>query len=395
LRGYVPPGRAFELGRGSVRLYSTLSDRVPNHTARLADLIEVDIAAVEERLGASLPAPVDVVISDDFEVEPGDFTYELGRHVDGFYNRQRNIVFVEYRADLRSLRSTLRHELTHAVVGARFSDLPPWISEGVATVCEDIDDAPIQWTRLLKFAVRLRDRGPVTLDEVMTAPIEDYSDYNDAWAAFYVLERWQQVGPLELVRRLQAGEVDLAAASERFDAFQRRLRGRSDFRLEDVLRSVRPLEELDAEDAVEILSVMGHPATQPVLALEDVRTALDLHRLVLSDRDRRLDPLWTERVLRQAIQPFLDPLIHRELGEIPDLREPASVRRGLDRLVHAEDVYLELVDRLVPGARDLGIDLRPLALRARHEALASWILRHPDVLTGRPDGARGRPRSLR
>ena len=380
LHSYVPPGEGFEIGRGSVRLYSTMSRRLPQHTERLAELLELDVAAVQERLGTPLPAPVDVVISDDFEVEPGEFTHELGRHVDGFYNRGRNIVFVEFRSDLAGLRATLRHELAHAAVGSRFPNLPQWLSEGIATTCEDLDDAPLQWARLLKFAARLRDRGPVELEEVVDAPVESYSDYNDAWAAFFVLERWLDTTPMEVLRLWQAGEVDQDRAARQFMAFQRRLRGRDGFRLEDVLSAVKPLEELDAEDAAQILAVLGQSRAQPVLAIADFNSVLELHRRAVTDPMVTIDPRWTERVLGQAVQPFLEPLIVDELGRMPDLRDPESVREALARLTAAEDVYFELVDRLLPGCRSLDVDLRPLALRARHEALGTWVLRNRDVV---------------
>lgn len=380
LSGYVPPGHGYDVAAGTVRLYSTLSERLPEHTARLAVWIESDVAAVEQRLGTSLPAPVDVVVSDDFQIEPGQFTHQLGRHVDGFYNHERNIVFVEFRADLGALRATLRHELAHAAIARHFSELPQWLSEGVATSCEDADDAPLQWARLLKFAARLRDRGPVELEELIGREVESYSDYNDVWAAFYVLERWLAVPPMDVLHAWQEGAVDLAAASEQFDAFQRSLRGRDGFRLEDVLTAVRPLSELDGEDAADILSVLGQARAQPVLALADAGTVLFLHRKALYDPLVRLDARWTRRILRQAVQPFLDPIVDSRLGPVPDLDDQGSVHAAMFRLAEAQAAYDEIVGRLVPGCDDLDVDLRPLTLRAHHDGLATWALRHPDVV---------------
>ena len=377
LRCYVPPGGVEYAAAGRVQVHTSLPGDFFGSPEVLTGFVEADVEAVELRLGAAVPDGLEVVISDDFETDPGPLAVELGRHVDGFYNHSRNIVFVEYRSDMKSMRATLRHELAHAVVAQRFPSLPIWLSEGVATTCEDVDDAPLQWARLLKFAARLRDRGPITLEDVSKSSIEDYSDYNDAWASFYVLERHESCTPLELLERWTAGEVDKDDAEAAFRDFQTSLRGKDGYRLEAVLGAIRARDELQPDDAFAILRALGQPRTQPVLALSDTGTVLFLHERAQHAAGYHTDRRWTQRILRQAVQPVLDPVVLDELGRHPNPDQPASVRLGLRRLAAAEDLYRELVDRLVPRARDLGIDLRPRELTARHVDLAVWVREYP------------------
>jgi hypothetical protein len=111
-----------------------------------------------------------------------------------------------------AFRSTLRHELTHYLVAVHFSDVPPWIDEGLSQVLAAGPPFPHLEEGLLETvrgeARRARKRGCLRLLAVPHAKKLSPSEYRLACAlTHYLLTRSPESAPSRVVRFLETTET--------------------------------------------------------------------------------------------------------------------------------------------------------------------------------------------
>ena len=366
---YQPSGDALEAGRDTEIFFHDLDPLYQGGEAIGAQL-DLDLSELEDRLDLRADPGLQVVFTRDFADEPRAISARFARHVDGIYNRERHLVMLEWQRGRDQLRATMRHELAHALIASRYRNLPEWLNEGIATCCEP-SKGSMKWERLLRFAARLHERGPIPAAEVMSRPVRAYGDYNDAWALCYSLLSLSGYEAVDLVDAVARETLPRDLAEDVFARFQDSL-GED---LEDLLVATGGIDALLPGEAGEILRFLQRGESL-LVPFSDPQTILALHRKTESEGRRYRG--YTSSILRVAIAPKLEPEL---LARIPALRTALSQVDEREAFAYVREAIAlerwfqsELGD-LLPAALILRLDLRPMAVRGTLARASFWLRR--------------------
>lgn len=370
---YEPNGDSLRVG-GDAQVYFHDLRRTRAMEERLRTQLDDDMAELERRVGLTMRPGLDLVLTRDFDNEPKELRARFGPHVDGFYNRERHIVVAEWNRQASQMRATLRHELAHALISPHYPWLPDWLSEGLAACCEPLDSY-VKWERLLRFAGRLRDDGPVTAAKVIATPVRNYEQYNDAWALCYVLLTRSGYDPLSLLEAVRTDHVPMPAVEEAFHEFQVQVAG-DGFALEDLIDATGGFESLSVAEASELLLFLDRQ-TKMVVSYRQAGTILEVVRRALPENENRA-LRHGSRLLRRYLAPFVDQPSRARIGQSPG--SARRVRRGdamsyLQRVLATQSWFDAFVDECLPGSEDLRLELRSRELRAAVAWCGFWLRR--------------------
>jgi hypothetical protein len=371
---YQPSGDALLVGRDTEIFFHHLD---PLHQSEdvISGQLGTDLSELEARLGLRADPGLQVVFTRDFANEPRAISERFSRHVDGIYNRDRHIVLLEWRRGRIQLRATMRHELAHALIASRYRWLPAWLNEGIATCCEPTKGA-MKWERLLRFAARLRERGPITAGAVMRQQVQDYDDYNDAWALCYSLMTRAGYGQLDLLDAVQNDALPDADAEEAFAGFQQSLRGN----LEDLLLVTGGIDALLPGEAEEILHFLQRGESL-LVPLRDPQTILTL--LGKTEYQGRRFRGYASGILRVAMAKEFGEGLHARIPRLKTSLSKVDQHAALTYVGEAislERWFRKLLESRLPAALAPRLDLRPIAVKGAMGRASFWLRRN-GVLT--------------
>ncbi len=371
---YQPNGDAMRVGEDTEVYFHDLDTFYPWERIISEQLTE-DMQQLEGWLDLRPEPGLQIVFTRDFADEPRSISARFGSHVDGIYNRDRHIVLLEWQRGQQQLRATMRHELAHAMIASRYPNLPDWVNEGIAATAE-AETGALKWERILRFAARREELGPITAREIMSKPVRDYEDYNDAWALCYSLINGCGYEPLELMRLVHTETLPLWIAERSLSQLQGSL-GRS---LEDLLAATYGLDALQSGEADEILRFLQREG-KLLLPVEDPQTIVNLYRMSESEGGRarnnasRILRLALADALREEMRPHL-PSLH---GNFRSANEEESLEYLRDTIALERWFYRALAE-ILPEALNLRLDMRPRAMN-RAVGRASVLLRRHGELS--------------
>ncbi|MHC5066324.1 MAG: hypothetical protein ACYTG5_20390, partial [Planctomycetota bacterium] len=372
---YEPNGDAMRVGRDTEVYFHDLDTFYPWEQIISEQLTE-DMQQLESWLGLGADPGLQIVFTRDFADEPRSISARFGSHVDGIYNRDRHIVLLEWQRGQQQLRATMRHELAHAMIASRYPNLPDWVNEGIAATSE-AETGAMKWERMLRFAARRHELGPISARDVMNTPVREYDDYNDAWALCYSLLNFCGYEPLELMRMVHTETLPLWVADRAFTEMQDSL-GRT---LEDLLAATYGIDALQEGEADEILRFLQREG-KLLVPVENPGTILSIYRMSESDGGRARNN--ASRILRIALADALREEMRSHLPSLEGSFRAANEEQSLEYLrdsIALERWFYAALAELLPEATNLRLDMRPRAMNRAIGRASVLLRRHGELST--------------